>query len=104
MVYEEYVSLASKARIQSAAGGAAVASGNTARVWGREVARREWEGLITLGLVVPVNNGGGGGSTGTLGGFGMCRVDVGLEEVGAVLGSWVGGETYRGLERWCRQI
>ncbi|KAF2714194.1 hypothetical protein K504DRAFT_450770 [Pleomassaria siparia CBS 279.74] len=94
MAYDEYVTLASKARIQSAAGGAS-ASGAVSKVWGKEVARREWEGLVELGLVVPVIGGGSGG-------FVMCKVDVALEEVGGVLAGEKGID--RSLERWCKQL
>lgn len=94
MAYDEYVTLASKARIQSAAGGLS-ASGSVSKVWGKEVARREWEGLVQLGFVVPV-------VVGQDGGFGMCRCDVSLEEIGEVLRGVKGGD--KGLERWCRAI
>ncbi|KAI8938432.1 hypothetical protein NX059_004325 [Plenodomus lindquistii] len=92
MAYDEYVTLASRARIQSAAGGVS-ASSSTSKVWGKDVARREWEGLIELGLVMPVVAGQGGA-------FGMVRCDVSLEEIGEVLR----GVKERGLERWCRSI
>ncbi|KAH6611901.1 origin recognition complex subunit 4 C-terminus-domain-containing protein [Boeremia exigua] len=94
MAYDEYVTLASKARIQSAAGGLS-ASGSTTKVWGKDVARREWEGLMELGFIMPVVMGQGGG-------FGMCRCDVALEEIGEVLKGEKGID--RGLERWCRAI
>ncbi|KAF2877390.1 origin recognition complex subunit 4 C-terminus-domain-containing protein [Massariosphaeria phaeospora] len=94
MAYDEYVTLASRARIQSAAGGA-TSSGAVSKVWGKEVARREWEGLAELGFVMPV-------VAGLAGGFGMVRVDVALEEVGAVLAGEKGVD--KGLERWCRQL
>jgi origin recognition complex subunit 4 len=94
MAYDEYVTLASKARIQSAAGGMS-ASGSTTKVWGKDVARREWEGLVELGFIMPVVQGQAGG-------FGMCRCDVALEEIGGVLKGEKGVD--RGLERWCRAI
>ncbi|KAF1946877.1 hypothetical protein EJ02DRAFT_393304 [Clathrospora elynae] len=94
MAYDEYVTLASKARIQSAAGGMS-SSSSTSKVWGKDVARREWEGLVDLGLVMPVLQG-------QVGAFGMVRCDVALEEVGEVLRGVRGGE--KGLERWCRSI
>ncbi|KAF2443008.1 hypothetical protein P171DRAFT_391044 [Karstenula rhodostoma CBS 690.94] len=94
MAYDEYVALASKARIQSAAGGNS-ASGGVSKVWGKEVARREWEGLLGLELVMPTVGG-------LTGGFGMVKCDVSLEEVGAVIAGDKGVE--KGLERWCRQI
>jgi origin recognition complex subunit 4 len=94
MAYDEYVTLASKARIQSAAGGMS-ASGSTTKVWGKDVARREWEGLVELGFIMPVVMGQSGG-------FGMCRCDVALEEIGEVLRGEKGVE--RQLERWCRAI
>ncbi|KAF2125173.1 hypothetical protein P153DRAFT_370491 [Dothidotthia symphoricarpi CBS 119687] len=92
MAYDEYVTLASKARIQSAAGGLS-ASSSVSKVWGKDVARREWEGLVELALVMPV-------IAGQAGGFGMVRADVSLEEIGDVLKA----EKERGLERWCRAI
>lgn len=94
MAYDEYVTLASKARIQSAAGGLS-ASGSTTKVWGKDVARREWEGLVELGFIMPVIMGQSGG-------FGMCRCDIALEEIGEVLKGEKGID--RGLERWCRAI
>ncbi|KAL5115183.1 origin recognition complex subunit 4 [Pleosporales sp. CAS-2024a] len=94
MAYDEYVTLASKARIQSAAGGLS-ASGSVTKVWGKDVARSEWDRLVELGLVMPV-------VMGPPGGFGMVRCDVALEEVGAVLGAEKGVDRY--LERWCKAI
>ncbi|KAF2999935.1 hypothetical protein E8E13_009107 [Curvularia kusanoi] len=94
MAYDEYVTLASKARIQSAAGGLS-ASGSTTKVWGKDVARREWEGLVELGFIMPV-------VAGQRDGFGMCRCDVALEEIGEVIRGTKGME--RGVERWCRAI
>ncbi|KAL5433664.1 hypothetical protein PMIN07_008663 [Paraphaeosphaeria minitans] len=94
MAYDEYVTLASKARIQSAAGGN-TASGGVSKVWGTDVARREWEGLLELALVMPVVGG-------LTGGFGMVKCDVSLEEVGGVIAGVK--EVDKGLERWCRQI
>jgi origin recognition complex subunit 4 len=94
MAYDEYVSLASKARIQSAAGGMS-ASGSVGKVCGKGVARREWDGLLDLGLVMPV-------ALGQTGGFGMVKCDVALEEVGAM----VAGEKSVDceLERRCRAL
>jgi origin recognition complex subunit 4 len=94
MAYDEYVTLASKARIQSAAGGMS-ASGSISKVWGKDVARREWENLVELGLVMPVIQGQAGG-------FGMIRCDVALEEIGGVLAGEKGVDRY--LERWCKSI
>ncbi|EMD64702.1 hypothetical protein COCSADRAFT_170544 [Bipolaris sorokiniana ND90Pr] len=94
MAYDEYVTLASRARIQSAAGGLSSSSG-ASKVWGKDVARREWEGLVELGLCMPVVQG-------QVGSFGMVRCDVALEEVGEVLKGIRGGD--KGLERWCRSI
>ena len=93
MAYAEYVSLASKAKIQSAAGGA-VASGSATKVWGRDVARMEWERLVGWELMVPVIGGGGTGAGS------MVRVDVALEEIAPSFGPGID----RVLEKWCRQI
>ncbi|KAH7053206.1 origin recognition complex subunit 4 C-terminus-domain-containing protein [Macrophomina phaseolina] len=99
MAYAEYASLASRAKIASAAVGA-LASGT--RVWGREAARREWENLIRWELVMPVV--GGGGSGGGIGGgsadSAMVRCDVALEEIAPS----VGRSLEKVVERWCKQI
>lgn len=71
------------------------ASGSISKVWGKDVARREWEMLVELGLIMPVIQG-------QTGGFGMIRCDVALEEVGAVLNGEKGVDRY--LERWCKAI
>jgi origin recognition complex subunit 4 len=94
MVYDEYVTLASKARIQSATGGLS-SSGSVNRVWGKDVARREWEHLVELTFIMPVVQGQAGG-------FGMIKCDVALEEIGAVIASEKVVD--RQLERWCRTI
>jgi origin recognition complex subunit 4 len=94
MAYDEYVTLASKARIQSAAGGMS-ASGSVSKVWGKDVGRREWENLVELSLIMPVIQGQAGG-------FGMIRCDVALEEIGAVLSGEKGVD--RHLERWCKAL
>lgn len=91
MAYAEYVSLAGKARVQSAAGGA-IATGAVAKVWGREVARGEWERLLELELVMPVAGAVGGSNA-------MVRVDVGLEEISPSV-----PEMDRVMEKWCRTI
>ena len=91
-VYEEYVSLASKAKVKSGVGG--LVGGAGGRVWGKQVAKGAWEGLVKLGVV---------GEKEGRGGRGMC--EVGLGEIG----NWVEGEGRgivggAGLGRWCREI
>lgn len=88
MAYEEYVSLASRARLQQP---------GATRVWGRDVARAEWEALLDVGLVVPVAERAGVANAVAAGA--LVRVDVALEEIPG----WVPdmGAT---MERWCRQI
>ncbi|KAI9804499.1 MAG: hypothetical protein M1825_001398 [Sarcosagium campestre] len=77
MAYDEYVSLASRARAQSSslsssaattmaspgAAGSVIVTG--ARVWGRHVALAAWETLATYELIVP--SVGAGGATGASG-------------------------------------
>ncbi|KAF2484951.1 origin recognition complex subunit 4 C-terminus-domain-containing protein, partial [Neohortaea acidophila] len=87
-VYEEYKVLASKAKLQASAAGV-LGPGASARVWGKEVARGAWEGLVEVGLVLEEGGGGEGGA----------RVDVGLEEIGACEGVELGG-----WGRWCKEI
>lgn len=86
LVYDEYKTLASKARIQASAAGAIAAGGGVGRVWSQEVARGAWEGLEDCELVVKE-----GGEKG--------RCDVGLEEIGES-GVELGGV----MGRWCREI
>lgn len=84
LTYEEYKMLASKAKLQASAAGA-LAQGAGSRVWGKEVSKGAWEGLLEMGLVLEDGRGGG-------------RVDVGLEEIGTCgvdLGNW---------QRWCREV
>ncbi|OCK86027.1 origin recognition complex, subunit 4, partial [Lepidopterella palustris CBS 459.81] len=90
MAYHEYVALAGKARMQSAAAGQ-MASGLASKVWGRAVARVEWERLVGWELCVPVAGVGSGT---------MVRVDVTLEEIVASVGPGMD----RVLEKWCKQI
>jgi len=97
MAYDEYVTLASKSKMQSSAAGQ-MAVGGGARVWSKVLAKGAWEDLGELELVLPAVGGGrGGGGKGE-----MWRVDVGLEEIGG----WLEGESGRGgaLGRWCREI
>lgn len=89
LAYEEYKTLASKAKLQASAAGA-LAQGAGARVWGKEVAKDAWEALLECGLVMEDGRAVAAGGSG--------RVDVGLEEIGASgtdLGMWA---------RWCKEI
>lgn len=98
MVYEEYVSLASRLKQQTSASGQ-LALGMGGRVWGKGVARGEWERLGRLELVLPATGEGGIGRPSALKRGRMWRVDVGLEEIpGAVPGM---GKV---MERWCKEI
>lgn len=97
MVYEEYVALASKSKLQSSAAGQ-MAVGGGARVWSKDVSKGAWEHLSSLELVLPAVGAGRGGGRGE-----MWRVDVGLEEIGVGLeGVDVPGKA--GLSKWCREI
>lgn len=82
--YEEYKSIASKAKIQASASGA-LAQGAGSRIYGKDVAGNVWAELVGMGVIM--EDGARGG-----------RVDVGLEEIGmsgVELGAW---------GRWCREI
>ncbi|KAL8728220.1 MAG: hypothetical protein Q9181_005420 [Wetmoreana brouardii] len=94
MVYDEYVQLASRVKVQStAAGQTAVGSG--ARVWGQEVAMGAWEILMELGLIIPASTATRGNGDGGA----MWRVDVALEEIGPSIPQI--GST---MAKWCREI
>ena len=97
MVYDDYVALASKSKLQSSAAGQ-MAVGGGARVWNKDVSKGAWEHLASLELVLPAVGAGRGGGRGE-----MWRVDVGLEEIGVGLeGVDVPGKA--GLSKWCREI
>ncbi|MCJ1419906.1 hypothetical protein MMC32_006262 [Xylographa parallela] len=99
MAYDEYTSLASRAKMLSSASGAAAVGGG-ARVWGRDVALGAWERLELLELLVPALGAGGGAAMAEVGRSGkLWKVDVGLEEIGASrleMGSV--------MARWCKEI
>jgi len=99
MAYDEYVSLASRAKLLSSASGAA-ALGGVGRVWSRDVAMGAWERLEGLELLVPALGAGGGGGMADVGRGGrLWKVDVGLEEIGG------GGlEMSAVMGGWCRRI
>ncbi|KAL2040453.1 hypothetical protein N7G274_006896 [Stereocaulon virgatum] len=96
MVYEEYVTLASKSKMQSSAAGK-MAQGGT-RDWSVGGAKGAWEGLVEAELVVTDGGGRGGGREG------VWRVDVGLEEVGGWVEQGVGCGGMGVLAKWCREI
>jgi len=96
MVYDEYVALASKSKMQSSAAGQ-MAVGGGVRVWSIELAKGAWERLVNLKLVLPAVGGGRGGKGE------MWRVDVGLEEIGGCL-EGMEGTSLGGLGKWCREI
>ena len=97
MAYEEYVALASKSKLQSSAAGQ-IAVGGGARVWSKDVSRAAWEHLTGLQLVLPAVGAGRGAGRGE-----MCRIDVGLEEIGEGLeGLDVPGKA--ALGKWCKEI
>ncbi|MCJ1292115.1 hypothetical protein MMC34_003665 [Xylographa carneopallida] len=99
MAYDEYTSLASRAKMLSSASGAAAVGGG-ARVWGRDVALGAWERLELLELLVPALGAGGGAAMAEVGRSGkLWKVDVGLEEIGASqleMGSV--------MAKWCKEI
>jgi origin recognition complex subunit 4 len=97
MTYDEYTSLMSRQRVQSASSGL-LAFGGGARVWGRGVAGVSWERLVTLGLLVPAGFAGRGGATGAGLEGKMWKVDVALEEIPAY------AKLNQVLARWCREI
>ena len=116
--YAEYLSLVSKAKVHAAASttltitAAAGTAGGAGRVWSRDVALKQWEGLGRMGLILPAASGSGGSSflSASASAAGLWRVDVGLDELGA----WLEGEGKRGgavsaaaaalLAKWCREV
>jgi hypothetical protein len=80
MVYDEYLKLCAKGRVQN------TPSGGVGRVWSKSVGTGAWEGLEGMGLVVVDTSRKG-----------RWRVDVGLMEV---------KERTRGTQwaRWCKEV
>ncbi|KAF8537921.1 origin recognition complex subunit 4 C-terminus-domain-containing protein [Trichophaea hybrida] len=81
MVYDEYLKLCTKTRVQN------TPSGGMGRVWSKSVAVGAWEGLEGMGLVIADAGGRRG----------MWRVDVGLMEM---------KEGTKGTQwaRWCKEV
>ncbi|MCJ1312935.1 hypothetical protein MMC25_006611 [Agyrium rufum] len=124
MAYDEYASLAEKARLISSTtssgigGGVSLGAGGIGRVWSRDVALGAWERLERLDLLIPAAGSGGTGVRGAGGGHAvgatadlgkagrLCKVDVALEEIGAAgqAGSAEGLELSEAMRRWCREI
>lgn len=99
MAYDEYTTLADRAKLLSSASGAA-AFGGGARVWSREVAMGAWERLEALGLLVPaLGPGNSGGMAGVGRGGKLWKVDVGLEEIGESK-----LEMSSTMLKWCKEI
>ncbi|KAI5239918.1 hypothetical protein E4T43_06409 [Aureobasidium subglaciale] len=87
LCYAEYVSLASKAKIAASASGQFAHGAGIGRVWGKDVARGAWEGLIRKKLIMEEGKGD------------SCRVDVRLEEIGDA-----DVELGAVMTKWCREI
>ncbi|KAL8884059.1 MAG: hypothetical protein Q9215_007812 [Flavoplaca cf. flavocitrina] len=96
LVYDEYVQLASRVKLQSNAAGQ-TAVGGGARVWGKDVARGAWERLIDLELILTASTAGSRSNSNSV--VVMCRVDVALEEIGPNVPRM--GAT---MSRWCKEI
>ncbi|KAK4171638.1 putative origin recognition complex subunit 4 [Triangularia setosa] len=97
MAYDEYSSLMSKQRIQTASSGLLVIGGGT-RVWGRGIAGMAWERLVALGLLIPAASGGRGTAGLSCLDSKMWRLDVALEEIPAAV------KLNAVLARWCKEI
>ncbi|KAL8993875.1 MAG: hypothetical protein Q9169_006014 [Polycauliona sp. 2 TL-2023] len=93
MVYDEYVQLASRVKLQSNAAGQ-MAVGGGARVWGKDVAKGAWERLMDLELILTANTAGSRNSVGV-----MCKVDVALEEIGPNV-----PRMGAAMSKWCKEI
>ncbi|MCJ1234350.1 hypothetical protein MMC14_002311 [Varicellaria rhodocarpa] len=99
MAYDEYTSLAEKAKLVSSASGAA-ALGGGAKIWGRDIAMGAWERLEALELLIPALGAGGGAGVTDIGRAGkLWKVDVGLEEIGMS-----GVDMSAVMSKWCREI
>ncbi|KAF1354007.1 origin recognition complex subunit 4 C-terminus-domain-containing protein [Delphinella strobiligena] len=89
LAYEEYKTLASRARIASSANApAGVSTSGVSRIWGKDVAKAAWEGLVDGELVMAEP-----------GRSGQCRVDVLLEEI-----KESGVDMGMAMRGWCREI
>ena len=100
MAYEEYLGLVKRSKVQSSSSGQ-FASGTGIGARGHDVARRVWQELETLELLVPTTGWGNGGKDRD----GRWRADISLEEIGAWLeGEGKGISGTQGLVKWCKEI
>ena len=106
MAYDEYIRLAQRSRLVSAASGMLAISGSnlggTKGVLGRDIALAAWERLEEIGLLLPITSQGNQiqGATIDLGRGGrLVRVDVGLDEIGGATGLDLGS-----MLKWCKEI
>jgi len=97
MAYDEYTSLMSRQRVQSATSGM-VALGGGGRVWGRGIASMAWERLVTLGMLIPAATVGRGAAGQSGLDAKMWKTDVALEEIPAAV------KLNAVLGRWCKEI
>ena len=109
MVYHEYQSIASRAKIQSSASGT-LALGAGSKIWNRELSLGAWERLGEAELIIPAIGSAvsAGGTGGAGGGAGirdvsregrMFRVDVALEEILPSVHSMSSA-----MAKWCKEI
>ena len=99
LVYQTYVELASRSRLQSSASGA-FAQGGVTKIWGKEIAKGAWEELGNWEILVPAAPGRGKGDDAPE--TKMWKVDVTLEEIAACVGDGALGVS-EVLAKWCKE-
>ena len=95
LVYNHYVDLVSRARLQASAAGSIA---QATKLWNCEVAARAWEELAEWEVILPAAGKGAEGGLNK-----KWRCDVVLEEIiGAVGGGAAGMNSV--MIRWCKEI
>ncbi len=95
LVYNHYVDLVSRARLQSSAAGSIA---QATKLWNRDVAVGAWEELAEWEMVLPATGRGIEGAQTK-----MWRCDVVLEEIIGAVGGAVAGMNDV-MIRWCKEI
>jgi origin recognition complex subunit 4 len=99
IVYNHYVSLISRARMQASAAGSIA---QATKIWDRDVAAAAWEDLADWEIILPANNTNRSDAEGLR--TRTWRCDVALEEIVAAADGAGGSGMSDLMVRWCKEV